>query len=252
MYVYHGTAASDVDKILEEGIKPRKSTGKSNWDANEMESISEHVYLTTIHAPYFGLAATDESEFAIIEIDLDMLEDRSLYPDEDFIEQSLNPDVNIDIEGGDLVDMDGDMVERTEQVREHIEVFQPYWKASFEVLGNISYKGTIPPEAITRVSEVDPPSSVRLAIDPVMRIEAVQTTRGKYEMYTKLLMGDDVDKVEYLVHSRGVPIPANAQPSEVMDEDDIEQLERTVGGDELEQILGQDYVEIRENTAYSG
>jgi hypothetical protein len=147
--------------------------------------------------------------------------------------------------------MEEDISERTKSVKNHIDIFQPYWKPSLEILGNISHKGKIPPEAISSVSIVDPPAAVRLAIDPVMRIDAIQISKGKYEMYNRLLTGQNVSRDEYLVHSRGVPIPEDMNLSDVMTESDINQLAETVDETRMEEVLGQDYITTRKNESYT-
>ena len=49
------------------------------------------VYLTDAYAAYFALSSTNirRERPAIIELDLDLLDQSRLYPDEDFIEQAL-------------------------------------------------------------------------------------------------------------------------------------------------------------------
>lgn len=248
MKVYHGTNATSVDSILQQGLKPRQATGKSNWDHNDMESLQGHVYLTDKYAPYFGIVAADNSEFALVEVDLDRLNSDSIFPDEDFIEQAIRHDM--DIEYPNWLNMDGDMIARTEEVREHIRLFQPYWEVALDVMGNISYHGTIPPEAISRVSVADPPSGLRLAIDPQISIRAAQLTGGKYEMLTRLLMGDDVSRDEYLTHSLGTPIPDDASISDALSEEDGDELASARNG-EVGTQLEQDYVSCSENPTYN-
>lgn len=245
--VYHGTTPERARAVVDEGILPRERVGHSNWGGQDMQSIADHVYLTEPFAPFYGKAAGDGSGIGLVEIDLDALNDRCLYPDEDFIEQAIRHE-KVDVEYPDeVIDLDGDMAGRTAEIREHVELFQPYWRLSLDVLGNVSYKGAIPSEAITRVVVADPPSDISLQIDPVIQIEAVQVTKPKYNVFTRLLMGDDVGEQEYVISTMGVPVPEGAELEELVDDDDIEQMlnARDISVDE---VLEQEYVE----TVYDG
>jgi hypothetical protein len=134
------------------------------------------------------------------------------------------------------------MSERTAEIRDHIELFQPYWKSSLDILGNISHKGTIPPEAITRVVVADPPSAVARDIDPVIEIEAVQMTKPKYNLLTRLLMGDDVSEKEYIASAMGVPVLEGVDAEEMVSDGDIKQV-RDARNIPVDTVLSQDYVE---------
>lgn len=241
MKVYHGTSPAFAEQIVDNGIQPRGETGNSNWDATDMQSIRDHVYLSVPFAPFYGIAASDSSEIALVEVDVDALRTRDLYPDEDFVEQAIRSD-ELDIQYPDgSVDVTADISERTAQVRECIELFQPYWEWSRDILGNVSHKGVVPPEAITRVVVADPPSEIRLSIDPTIEIHAVGSIRSKYETLTALLMGDDVTRTEYLVAMMGIPVPDGASASEMVSDDDVEKMAGT-RNIELESVLEQEYV----------
>lgn len=241
MKLYHGTTPSHAEAILEDGLQPRRETGNSNWDTTDMESISDHVYLTDPFAPHYAVAASENSEIALVEIETDTLRERDLYPDEDFIEQAIRSD-ELDIQYPvDRLDLTGYINERTATVRDHIELFQPYWESSLEILGNIAHKGTIPVDAITRIAVSDPPSQIRLSIDPTIEIHAVGPIRSKYETFTKLLMGDEVTPVEYLTAAMGIPVPNGASPSDMLDDDDMQAMLDTQNID-IDAILTQEYV----------
>lgn len=239
--VYHGTTPKCVDEIIENGIQPRGETGRSNWDAGDMQSIAEHVYLSAPFAPFYGLAASESTEIALIEVDLDALQERELYPDEDFVEQAIRSD-ELDIEyPSDIVDMSGGLTERTASVRDHIELFQPYWKSSLDVLGNVSHRGEVPCDAITRVVVADLPNEISVTIDPTIEIHAVQATRSKYETLTELLVGGDVSRVEYLAAAMGIPVPDDVAASDVISEDDVEAMTDAQNMN-VDKILEQEYV----------
>lgn len=207
-FVYHGTSVDLVEDILEEGLKPRHATGKSNWDANETPSIKDHVYLTTLYAGYFGLNARtdDESLFAVVEVDLDRLEDSYIYPDEDFVEQALREDLPLEVP--EQLSLNGDMRERTAEIRSNIEAFRHYWQHSLEMLGNVSHRGQIPPEAIRRATIVNPPSALEFALsDPSISIQNAIHMGGKYETLTRVLLGDEVTPLEYVQGMSPVKLP---------------------------------------------
>ena len=237
-YVYHGTDAETVQKILKEGLQPREATDRSNWDENNTPSIPDHVYLTRQYPAYFGVASRDSTDepIAIIEVDLDKLDkEMDLYPDEDFIEQALN-DSRLDVEIPKFVDInfDGSMRERTKEIRDHIELFRPYWEMSLLGLGNISHKGTIPPNAIRRISIVHLPSQLEITmLDASINIEASVLTREKHEAFTQWLMGEDVT-VEDIVSASyfGAEVP-----------DELHQ--------QYEELFNPEIIDVQENKTYS-
>lgn len=147
-FAYHGTTASIARAALTEGLLPRSVSGApGNWA--ETPSRADHIYLTTLYAPYFAQAASRGShEFGIVEVDLSCLSPDNLFPDEDYIEQVYRNEI---IRGTGITDLS----ERTVLVRDHLERFQSRWAESMERLGNLSHREPIPPEAITRVSIVD-------------------------------------------------------------------------------------------------
>lgn len=241
MKLYHGTTPEHAEEIIENGIQPRAETGNSNWDATDMQSIPTHVYLSEPFAPYYALAASDSTEIAIVEVDMNQLRDRDLFPDEDFIEQAIRSDeIPVDNPDG-LIDMSKSITERTKEVRDNITVFQPYWQASLNVLGNISHRGSIPVEAVTRASIADLPSQLSLSIDPTIEIHAVASIRSKYETFTELLVGDDVTKTEYLVAMMGIPVLNDMSPSEMLSDEDLDKMANMRNID-AEKMTAQNYV----------
>ena len=192
MKLYHGTSVKAAKRALKEGLQPRwESNVDSQWETHP--SSPDHVYLTVAYAPYFGLhAAGDEDSFAILEIDTELLEDWSLVPDEDFLEQATRfQEVP---EDWDIPEV-GDVVGRTKWFRERLHMFQPLWEKSIEGLGNCAYEGTIPPHAITRVVFVDSTKCVEmcgLALDPTISLMNYTFCQAKYKTLTRWFVGDDV------------------------------------------------------------
>lgn len=57
MFLYHGTSFENIERILHQGILPRRETKKSNWfmpDSNDFESRNDAVYLSNAYAPYYA------------------------------------------------------------------------------------------------------------------------------------------------------------------------------------------------------
>jgi|ERR1051326_1712252 hypothetical protein len=205
--VYHGTTESAVQSILKRGIVPRRLSKKSNWKHTVTSNIFL-VYLTDCYAGYFAHCAQQRDEkWAIAEIDLAALDTDKLYPDEDFIAQALKQQG--DYRGIDLNDL-------TTAVKNSLEKWKPLWEDSLLGLGCCAYKGTIPPEAITRIARYDPRSNpfVTLAcLDPSITILNHLFCQKKYQALTRWLMGEkialedlfSVGEVSLLEKLRGYP-----------------------------------------------
>ena len=81
--VYHGTTERVLERILQEGIKPRRKKD-GNWKGN-LQSRSDLVYLTYCYGAYYASMACKKNDKAVIlKIELD--ENKiPLYPDEEFL-----------------------------------------------------------------------------------------------------------------------------------------------------------------------
>jgi len=194
MKLYHGTNGTTAKRALTEGLLPRSETGvPGNWD--EHPSQPGLVYLTAAYAPYFAMAATEVGEsWGIVEVNTDLLQERDLLPDEDFLEQASR--------GQDLVSIwedfpqDLGMGARTAWFRERVQMFAHLWEVSLGRLGNCAHQGAIPPQAITRVSTFDPTTNPLLGMaagDPVIAMLNYQVCGAKYRAMCQWLMGEDVE-----------------------------------------------------------
>jgi len=191
--LYHGTSGKAGKRILQEGIQPRSDLG--NWE--DMPSNPDAVYLTDAYAPYFAaVAAHDEDEMAIVEVESDRLNEVYLCPDEDYLEQGSRNNV---MDGDALAGLRAcgqDMHKRTAWFRDHILAFQGYWMSSIQHLGTCCYLGSIEPDAITRVtfikqSKVMP--LIGMAMDPSISLLNYQICGAKYRALTQWFAGRDVD-----------------------------------------------------------
>ena len=221
MLLYHGTSERVARLAMTEGLSPRFQSGvESVW--GDHPSSEHHVYLTTAYAGYFAMNATEgEERWAIIEIDTDLLPDdgtgcEHLYPDEDWLEQ-VTRGQELPEEWG----VNGATMEvRTKWFRENLWRFGHLWEKSVEGLGNCAYNGVIPPEAITRVSFVDPkgnPSMTLMASDPCITVMNYRICQGKYQGLMRWLMGDEVEATSLMPAGAGALLSqADALPPEVL------------------------------------
>jgi len=185
-FLYHGTTETVARAALAEGLKPRGVTkAEGNWDCASHEDA---VYLTTVYAPYFAYSAVDDDKkenWGVVEVDTRKLGKEHLYPDEDYLEQvaRFNPEE---------FDIGPSMEERTDWFKEHLEDFKHLWEASLDGIGNCSFRGSVPPEAITRVAIFDPESNPTVAvtaIDPTITLMNYKICKEKYEALTQWFMG---------------------------------------------------------------
>lgn len=203
MKLYHGTSSTFVDKILQQGIKPR-GRRKGNWDSHP--SHPGAVYMSNAYAPYFAVQACEKKAFpAVLEIDVHKLNPFCLCPDEDFLEQAF----------GKREFPDWDMTQRTRYYRENLEIFAPNWELSLEHMGNCSYLGTIPSKAITRIAILDHKHKetcllLATCLDPTISIINYHIVGKKYRGITKWIFGDDLGE-----DAQDAPVMIDGKPVHV-------------------------------------
>ena len=207
MKLYHGTSEAVARLALTEGLKPRSESGEEgNWE--DHPSNPDHVYLTTAYAGYFAACASEE-RWGIIEVDTDELDLDCFFPDEDFLEQATR---------GKEFAFNGlsecrNMEERTSWFKEHLFAFAHHWQDSLQNLGNCSFEGVIPTEAISRVALFDPaecPPMAIAAMDPMISIMNFRLCSRKYTGLTRWLAGYEVAPIELLAMA--------GQPEEIVRE----------------------------------
>jgi len=199
MKVYHGTSRSAAEVALKSGLRPRGKS-KGNWES--CPSRSDLVYLTTAYAAYFALAASKPGEdWAILEVDTDLLDEDLLLPDEDFLEQATRDNKAFADSWADVgYSPDGTMHERTAWFRERLEFFQACTEESVDGIGNCACCGGVLPEAITRAvaysgfdRETSNPTITTLAVDPQITIMNYKFVGNKYRSLTSWFFGDGYD-----------------------------------------------------------
>lgn len=188
MKLYHGTTIKKLTRIMKIGLEPRRSrTG--NWKHNNAPSRTDCVYMTNAYAIFFALNASNvaSEDPCVLEIDTLKLKLSCLLPDEDFLEQATR--------GMGDAPLDWPMLKRTAWYRARLEQFSSFWEKSLKHLGNCSYKGTIPVEAITRIAVIDQTDQAEFcwqALDPSITLMNYHIVGTKYRGMTKWLFGDDM------------------------------------------------------------
>ncbi len=117
MKLYHGTSVNSAEQIIRNGFIPNK---KYNW---KIKSKPGYVYLSLAYAPFYAMASIDESTTERVLILVEVNE-KDLYPDDDFIMYMLDKPVYTQIEL-DKIDL---------------EDFKEHYKESLQYLGNACAK----------------------------------------------------------------------------------------------------------------
>ncbi len=115
MKLYHGTSKKAAKEIMKNGFIPDKSY---NW---KIKSKTGYVYLSLAYAPFYAMASIDESttERALILVEVD---EKDLYPDDDFIMYMFNKP----------------SYTQKELDKINLKDFKQYYKESLDYLGNAS------------------------------------------------------------------------------------------------------------------
>lgn len=186
MYLYHGTSAQRAAQMLREGIRPRSMTSMSNW--KDHPSCETAVYLTNAYPVFFGNVAASEAnedEGAYLVIDTDRLDASLLAADEDAVEQAMRNLQDDPLEGRD-------MTERTKLLRDMLLQLRHQgftWEWSLKALGNCTYHGIVPPEAIIKTVRWERQSPMSVACDPAMSLLNYMIMGGYYRKLSAILAG---------------------------------------------------------------
>jgi len=180
MKLYHGTRASLLSKILDQGILPRNKR-RSCWE--HAPSHPSVVYLTDAYAPYFAAAAACDKEGEklglVVEIDSNRLDHSKLLPDEDALEQTNR--------GRDKVE--GDMFQRNKHYRSIMSQYcNGEWETSLKVMGTCGHLGKIAPATITRVALI--PTLYLMMWDASVGVMNYRWLGPKYRAQMARLFGD--------------------------------------------------------------
>lgn len=164
MLLAHGTSSKNLDDILKNGLVPRGEK-VSCWE--ECPSHPDRVYLSNAYAFYFAHNfIKDDEDALIVEVDVDQ---KNLYPDEDFLGQVTdNATFNLP--------SDATLIDRTMWIRDRLEDMPRakriyYADMSLENIGNASHEGPIPVSRIRRMARIPGKDCVRLVLmefDPII------------------------------------------------------------------------------------
>ena len=219
MKLYHGTSERNLKVILEKGLLPRSaSKRRTNWQKNP--SHPEAVYLTNAYAGFYANASCKGRErWAILEIDTAKLNPPAFAPDEDFLEQA----------GRKSDGIPGDMYQRTKALREDLDMYcgdlqSQYVALSLKHLGNCTYHGAIPPEAISRIALVNTKLAqpfVMWAFDPCIVLMNYMIMGASYRntlnwLFGKPLEADPVQEQMEKVSGRS-RLPPNRDGIEIIE-----------------------------------
>lgn len=137
MKVYHGTLASLVPNILRDGLKPRGKS-KSHDQYIGWPSRPDMVYLTSSqdialkHACRISEHTVPAPSIVIFEIDMNLLSEPLLYPDEDYLACKRN----------------SFRCWASEEQADFMERERETWAVSLALHEIVAYKGIVPPEAV--------------------------------------------------------------------------------------------------------
>ena len=188
--LYHGTSYRALASILAQGIAPRKTHRRTNWEA-AVESNEDTVYLTTAYAHYFAVNATNSDDATdagvVLEVATDQLDFGAGFfvPDEDCIEQGTRghhiPGTPRWLSGS------RDMVRRTRWFRRHAHKFDP--NASLENLGTVGWRGVVPVAAVRRLVLIPRKTLIDLllAYDPTITILNYRLLGERYRTFMRSL-----------------------------------------------------------------
>lgn len=202
MRLYHGTTDRHLPSILKDGLRPRGEQ-ESNWTA---ASNHEAVYLTKCYALHFAANSrkSKHEKLVIIEIDTDLLPDASLLlADEDAVTFAW--------QDGALPEFDEEkqlafkpLVEQAAYFAGHLKSYAEIgctagW--SLSILGNCTYHGSIPPEAITRIVSYEGKTGWWFAFhDPQIAPANFRFCGSEYEA-TQLVLAERLDEARGIKHT---------------------------------------------------
>ena len=195
----HGTSEASLRTILREGIRPRQSGERGNFDV-AIRSVAGHTYLTGPYGLYYadnasppllidrGRISRRNAKRVIIEVDWKQLDPCRFRPDEDMLKQYVQT-VRMLGDAAALTrflqckptDDDRQVLQKIVDkipggetfVTEDTEAMQELWPYSYELIGSVAYQGIIPPEAIIRYAKIDPfyvPSILRWTSDAQLNV----------------------------------------------------------------------------------
>lgn len=176
-FLYHGTSASALPRILRHGLRPRKPGQIGNY-AKAMSGAGR-IYLSDSYAlHYAGVARRGSAPVMVLKIPMARLDASRLIPDEDWLAMDWAKRNN---SGRKLDQMSPRSALRF--CRDHIAPSRPDLAMdSLDRLGVVAYRGAIPADAIEDIAIVSTQAYMNLIIagyDPVISVPG-RSLLGEY------------------------------------------------------------------------
>lgn len=197
--LYHGTRTSVLPSVAAQGLLPRRVSGSSNW-THSVESREDAVYLTVAYALHYATTCEAPGEPCLLEIDAQALDERLFAADEDGVAQLPA--------GRKAAGPSATLEEATRFWRERIH--EVHASTSLSSLGNCTYFGVIPAEAVRRVVVLSVPEATRLTLqvcDPVVTPMNYRLLGDRYREFCRWLFDPEGP---YPLMDPRVPRPARA------------------------------------------
>jgi hypothetical protein len=194
--LYHVTHSGDARRILVEGLKPRRLTGRDNYEEQGLSSHPDHVYMTEGNVCFYlsRMGRTAQTSLTVLAIDTSRLDESLLYPDEDYAALCAGHIAN-----GNWHDNSDTYREEITAARDSIENHKHLWGASLRGYGNVAYRGIIPPTALRKATK---DFSVSDAFDLIM-------VGGDYMVAAYPIAKDIADKFRDRLLGKPEEIPEN-------------------------------------------
>jgi hypothetical protein len=195
MKIYHGTSSRFLDRILRDGIKPRGTSKKGNWD-HTIESNPKAVYLTQAYSLYYAwcsVNAKKDEPGLILEINPHKLNPFKLSPDEDFLEQATrqSPDW-AHVHTLNKKEKWGSTKWFRDRLESNFTGPDMLWKTSLKGMGNCCYFGIVPVDAITRYAILPDMTQWIEWSDPTITIMNFHILGEYYKALSAAVFGDDI------------------------------------------------------------
>jgi len=163
--IYHGTVELVAQDILNGGTLRPRGDKPSTWDARNLASRKNCVYLTDLYGVHYAMQTIIQSrktgkdcpKAAVIEMDYTQFDRNNFLADEDFMAM-VNWAVNHEGKNGEK-----HREEYEETVRYYVENdagAHKVWLKSLLHFGTVAHRGDIPRNAITRIAIISAPAIV--------------------------------------------------------------------------------------------
>lgn len=195
--LYHGTCASNLERIKRFGLLPRHQSGARGNFAHTVQSNPDAVYLTDAYAWHFaGIAGWERG--LILEINAGRLLPPFLCPDEDFLEQATRGAEPSATNG--FAPREWSMKKRTLHYRKLARANADLAQQSLSGMGTAAYYAPIPWRWVTRYVIIDweelSPVLCVMAADSSVSVVNHRFLADRHRALTRWFFGDPVSAEE--------------------------------------------------------